>query len=45
MEASGDDDILTFTIKQGRMGVYNALARRTTAGTIAVQGIVSSQQH
>jgi hypothetical protein len=32
MEVSGNDDILTFTINRGRMGVYHVLARRTTAG-------------
>ena len=32
MEGSGNDDILTFAINQGRVGVYHVLACRTTAG-------------
>ncbi len=32
LDVSGDDDILTFAINRGRMGVYHVLARRTTAG-------------
>ena len=32
MEASGDDDILTFAINRGRLRIYLVLARRTTAG-------------
>ncbi len=32
MEVSGDNDVLTFHINRGRMGVYHVLACRTTAG-------------